>query len=317
MTVLKRGSYAAARYRAVPLLFAGLFAVCSLVLTGCNRDKSATAAESASPVTGADVRPAPGPALPEQPATTDPTVAVERMVSAYKALNSLQVSMEADIFIQVGKTNQMMHQKTTLNYVKQPPQAVMKVKDTGAGTTEFHSDGSSVVVYSGMRNKYRRYNRGGSLADISRAVDEKGPQIFSPFVFLQSDRLPEGVTGLTMKPKQELNGKPAIVVSGSFTEKFLRDFGKRIRLANGMTPTVGKFTLWLDPGNYMLLQHSTEMAWRGRVLTSGDSVPIENPRIVLFEKTTDIIMNPTFPVDFARFIPPKGAREEFVERLDQ
>jgi hypothetical protein len=317
MTVHQRGTYATARNRVFFSLVVSVVTACAVVLTGCNRDKSATASEKASQVTNAEVRPAPGPALPQQPATTDPTVALERMVAAYKALDSLQVSMEADIFIQVGKTNQMLHQKTTLNYVKQPPQAVMKVKDTGSGTTEFHSDGSSVVVYSGMRNKYRRYNRGGSLADISRAVDEKGPQIFSPFVFLQSDRLPLGVTGLSMKPKTTLNGKPALVVSGRFTEKFLRDFGKRIELARGMTPTVGKFTLWLDAGNYLLLQHSSEMAWRGRVLTSGDTVPIENPRIVLFEKTTEIIMNPTFPADFARFIPPKGAREEFVERLDQ
>jgi hypothetical protein len=317
MTVYICGSNATVGKRAVNLFLTGLIAVFLASLTGCNQDKKATGAENTPSVNSAENRPAPGATLPEQPATTDPNVAVERMVAAYKALNSLQVSMEADIFIQVGKTNQVMHQITTLKYVNQPPQAVMKVKDTGSGTTEFHSDGSSVVVYSGLRNKFRRYNRGGSLADISRAVDEKGPQIFSPFVFLQSDRLPAGITGLTMKPRETLNGKPVIVVSGKFTERFLADFGKRILLARGMTPVAGKFSLWLDASNYMLLQHSTEMAWRGRILTSDGKIPIENPRIVLFEKTTDIIMNPTFAVDFARFIPPKGAREEFVERLDQ
>jgi len=281
--------------------------------TGCGRGSQAAQVNAPQNILQAALNqpPAPGAPLPTWPPTTDPNIAVQRMVAAYRTADSLQLVTESD-GMQIHPAQ--VHQTTVLKYRKQPPQLAMEVKDPLSGTIRYIADGSSIVYYYGLDNRFMRRDHRGDLPSLCAMIDRDVPQCMSPIVFLKSSRIPEGFDALTMAGTASVNGKSAYVLRGRFTPAYVRSLGTLL-FKKSLKPGTSAFTLWLDRSNYLLLKSSILISWEG-VARMGE-VSVKNPRIAMIEKTTQIIPNPRFSDDDFRFFAPKGAKEIFIERRGQ
>lgn len=291
----------------LPVLIVGIIL---LAAPGCGQNGAAPS--QAASVDIQSRRPAPGPALPPQAPTRDPRLIVQRMVAAYKALDSLQVTSEADIRSNLFPTSPV-HQTMILKYQKHPARIAMMSKDPGHGTHQYFANGMSLVHYSGLANEYIRRALQGNLAQLCKVIDRETPGVLSPVIFLQSGIMPLGVDAVRLVGTDTVDGRPAYVIKGTFTPAYLRDLARRI-VGQSLNPTQNQFTLRVDQANYLLLKSSVQLSWKGKMQWRSDK-----PREVTFhfsseERVTEAIQNPRFEEDEFRFFAPKGARERFIER---
>src|SRR5579872_387090 len=203
------------------------------LMSGCRGGDSvptASASQSASPT--------PGKPLPSQPPTHDGRVALQRMVAAYKAFDSLQVETAADI--QTSLQPSLIHQETVIKYRKQPPCITMTVKDPHLGTQQYFTDRGSIVHYTGVSNEYTQYSVDvqTGLKPLIERIDKDTPQVMSPLVFLQSKDIPLGVGSARLTGTEGVNGRRSYVVTGRFRSDYLSELAKRV-VGIEMVPTKG------------------------------------------------------------------------------
>lgn len=296
-------------------LSAGVAAAC-LGAAGCGWKKAEPAEAYSDPASVFAAKPpAPGAPLPVSDAPKDATAALKRMTAAYRSLNSLHVYTVADVTLNLGQERKS-HQETVLEYVKQPARIGLYVRDTSTGTQALLADGSTLVHWAGVTNRYRRTDATGTLPELCAAVDKEATQLMSPLVFAASSGLPPGVVNLRLAGVETVDGKPAQVVQGSFSDTFMADYAQRIfggRLAGAQA----HFTLWLDVGTGIVLKSATDLAWRGMVKDENGQVTVKDPSISAVERTVTFVPNPTLPDDRFRFLPPKGAQEVPIERVSE
>lgn len=260
--------------------------------------------------------PAPGKPIPNQPPTDDPKVALQRMVAAYKSLDSLYVRTEADILKSRGKNSRLAYQVAIARFQKSPPKFSMVVTDPQAGTQFFVSDGSNIVWHLGLTNQYLRRDFQGDLSALCRQVDEDAPQLLTPTVFLRSNKFPLGIGPVRMVGIDSVDGKPAYKISGQFTSEYLRDYAKRL-YGGEVEPTRREFTLWLDKNNYLALKTTMNVGWSGKLERRRQKpVPFDLEAKVT-ERVTVLVQNPRFTEDDFRYVAPTGAQEVFVESRSQ
>lgn len=260
--------------------------------------------------------PAPGKPIPNQPPTDDPKVALQRMVAAYKSLDSLYVRTDAEILKVRGKNSRQAYQVAITRFQKSPPKFSMVVTDPQAGTQFFVSDGSNIVWHLGLTNQFLRRDFRGDLAALCRQVDKDAPQLLTPTVFLRSDKFPLGIGPIWMAGIDTVNGKPAYKISGQFTSEYLRDYAKRL-YGGEVEPTHREFTLWLDKNNYLVVKTMMNVGWHGKLERRRQKpVPFDLQAKVI-ERVTILVQNPRFTEDDFRYVAPQGAQEVFVESRGQ
>ena len=282
---------------------------------GCNRDNR----EVSLPSDPAFTAPAPaaGPELKPRGTTPDARIALQRMVAAYKALDSLQVKSIAEITFDI---NGPMHQQqtTVLKYKRNPARVAMIIKDPGMGTQKYFADGTTVVQYLGVTNQFVRRTVKPDLGSIVTRIDKDSPQVMSPLIFILSDVVPLGIESARIEGHETLDGRNAIIIKGAYSEAYMRQFGEHL-FDTPIPPTGGDFTLWLEEGSNLLLKSEVHIGWKGyaRPKGPGDNSPILNPKADIVERATEIVQNPTFALEEFRFIQPKGVKEIFVEGRKQ
>lgn len=300
--------------RRIARAVAGIMMAC--LLAGCHRDPDLAKDALPPPVAAPD----PGRPLPTQPPTNDPTVALTRMVAAYKALDSAQIEYESDIeqSDRTGKPvhTHTIHQSTELKFRKRPAALSMVIQDPVGGTQEYHYDGDSLVEYSAKVNLFERRTLRGDLAAACAVVDQKSGQLLSPIVFLHSQAIPIGTGSARMAGAEQVRGRKAHVVKGTYTTAYLADLGSKA-LHVPATVDRGEFTLWIDQENYLLLKSESAIVWHAVLRTKGKAPAVWQLALHLNERYGKIIQNPTFNDRVFRFIPPKGADETFIERRGQ
>ncbi|HXG23766.1 MAG TPA: hypothetical protein VNJ09_04355 [Chthonomonadales bacterium] len=260
--------------------------------------------------------PAPGKPIPNQPPTDDPKVALQRMVAAYKSLDSLYVRTEADILKVRGKNSRLAYQIAITRFRKSPPRFSMVVMDPHAGTQFFVSDGSNIVWHLGLTNQFLRREFRGDLAALCRQVDKDAPQLLTPTVFLRSDKFPLGIGPIRMAGIDTVDGKPAYKISGQFAPEYLRDYAKRL-YGGEVEPTHREFTLWLDKHNYLVLMTRMHVGWSGKLERRRQKPVPFDLQAKVTERVTILVQNPRFTEDDFRYVAPKGAQEVFVESRSQ
>jgi hypothetical protein len=296
----------------------GLLACAALLsLTGCGRktDAAPTAGPPQESTAQAGVAPRSGSALPPQPVTLDARVALQRMVAAYNTLDSFQMKSDGDVEL-VTVAPQLIHQTTTLKFTKDPARLTMLIKDPLSGTQRFYADGRTVVHYYGVSNQFMRRSVPPGLKSIAERIDKDSPQVLSPVSFLMSKGLPVGIGTAAITGKENVDGKPALVIKGQFKPDYQRDLAKRV-FPSPLSPGRGEFTLWLDANTYLLLKSRGELSWNGTARLPEVGTAFSNPRLTFTERTTEIIQNPQLASEEFRFIAPKGVKEVFVQSSGQ
>jgi len=279
----------------------------AFLIAGCGDNKDSSSAESTN--TGDPIGPSNVKPLPKYEITSDARVILERMVSAYKKLGSLQVRTEADILAPGAKA--LSHQSTILKFLSNPPRLSMQVKDPTDGTRKYYADGKTVVQYLGISNEYTRRTVKPNLPDIIARIDHDDPQVMSPLVFLSSGSIPPGIEAAEVTDRETINGKKTVVLKGKYSEQFMKDFGKRL-FKSAPASTARDFTLWVDETTYFLAKSSISLGWSDMVQDKTSQARVVNPRIDIQELVVEIVPNPTFNTEEFRFFEPKGVIERFI-----
>lgn len=285
----------------------------ALIGGGCNRQADPPVVV-ALPDAFTAPAPRPGKPLPPAPPAADGRVALERMVTAYKKLDSLQQTSDADIVVNFGP-DPRVRQETVVKYQLQPARVALIVRDPVGGTQQYVGDGSTVVWYMGLMNQFIRRSAGPTMDAMVRVIDRDAPQAMSPLVFLTSNGQPTGVATSRLVGPGTVNGKAAVVVEGTFRDEYLRRVASA-EFAAPIQPAFGSFTLWLEPNTYLLLKSSVHMGWRGVTTLRGSAARSENPRVDYTETVRELVQNPTFGPDDFRFVRPHNAKEIFIERRE-
>ena len=277
-------------------------------------DRSRSAAPIA-PIPYTEIRtrpPLPGAPIPVQPPTTDPVVLLTRMASFYANLDSLFTISEADMR-QPGMKFPS-HQVMTLKYHRSPAWMEMVVEDPLAGTHGYFADGTSVVTHDAMRNTYMRRDFHGDLVETARVVEHYAPQLLSPLIFIQYPRFSTKMEEARIVGMRELNGRPAYVLKGRFSEAYLRDFGRRFGFGGDVNPVKRDVTMWIDRETYALVKSTMSLAWNGVVKNANNRVVHVSPAVDVVNEVTTLVPNPKLSQEEFRFFPPPGAKQRFRER---
>lgn len=251
---------------------------------------------------------------PSAPVPKSGKEALDGAVAAYKSLKSLHVMTESDTEMSMGDQANKSHQTSVLRLQNSPSKFYVQVRDSGFGTVEFVADGSTFVIYAGVQNAYKRYSGDTTFEKQYARLSRNGPQLMSALDFLQvhSTSL-AGLTDLKITGEETIKGRKAYIVKGKFTDAFLADFAKKIKVGEGLVPNGGTATLWLSKDQLLLVKSNVNMGWQGTMKDEKGRPFRVAPRLVLDETVLDMKLNPGLHPDQFRFLPRTGAKEVFVE----
>jgi hypothetical protein len=288
------------------------YAVCLIVggaLAGCNGDPKPTKTAGAPSATAA-LKPGVGPTLGPLPETTDPREIARRLVKAYQSVNSMQVASAYDLMVEATRSIET-HQEMVTTYLMNPPRISRFLVDRMTGSHQFFADGSNLISYAGLSNTYMRREARGDMRSLCKALDGDSAQLLGVTTLLGSENLPEGMTNFKYVGKEDVKGRPAYVVTATYTPQYLQGLGKRLQRQGAVKPVKADVRLWVDRENHFLLRAKTRIDWR--VQTQG-SKQTSQLAATYDHTTTKIITNPAVTeADFKFKVPPKAV-EVFVPR---
>jgi hypothetical protein len=255
---------------------------------------------------------------PSVPAPADGDALIKGAIASYQSLKTLHVTSESDTEMSmVGQANKS-HQTAVLRLQTNPSKFFVQVRDTGFGTAEFIADGSSLVIYSGVQNAFVRYSGDRDFNRQYLRMTKQAPQLFSAIDFYQVKGTGvAGITDVRIVGEEKVRGRDTYVVTARFKDSFIRDFGEKVKVGDGMSPNGGTLKLWFTKSHLMLVKSNINIGWRGQVKDEKGRPVSVSPRISVEETVLDVQMNPTFHPDQFRYLPRTGTKEVFVEGASQ
>ena len=281
--------------------------VAASLLTGCGPTKQGPLPTSV--VAEIDHKPGTGPTLGSQAPTTDPIEIVKRMVKAYKAVDSLQVATSDDelaVSARPGGT----HMETVTTYTKLPmPRIKQVLVDRISGSWRLFADGSNLVSYQGMANQFtRRQVISNDLSTLGKEIDVDGHEIMGIPAILAADEIPSGMENLKFGGKEDIKGKSAYIVTGTYTNSFVKALGVKSGLTKASTANSGTYKFWIDANTYFLLKAESHFDWTLVIPSTKQRVPLQ---IVFTLRTVGTVVNPSVKESEFTFVMPPQAQEIF------
>lgn len=285
-----------------------LFGSAGLAVGGCHKEEAAAPAPhvTAAPTAVAGA----GNMLGRLAPTSDAHEVAKRIVSAFKAVDGMQIATSSDQFMQVGRP-MASHQESVTTYRKQPARFSRVTVDQVSGSFKSVADGNNLITYSGLTNTFTRRECRGELAEICRTVNGDTPQLLTAATYLMSSETPIGLQDFKLSGKEQVNGKPSVILQANCTRDLMTGLARQLGLPAGMTPKSGRVAIWVDTESYLPIRDRIELIWTG---TPPAAKKPQTFVIGVNEKTTKITPNPQVKDDEFKFAAPANAKEVFTSK---
>jgi outer membrane lipoprotein-sorting protein len=240
-----------------------------------------------------------------------------KTLRAYNSLNSYsgKATQDVDVSLANGRKQTMSAASSEMLY-KRPNKFMLKISSAQA-SAEVYSDGSKMIVYRPMVQKYSSGPTAPTMNAMLPLLVQRANigTVIDPLYFIGNAMLPSGLINLKTLPDAKVNGHAVSVLVGTW-QVVAADKGKRV--TNPFTTQGSRWTLYIDKANSLLQKVEAQIPITiTQKLKRKDKAGADKIETVKLAATmvmrygiVDAMLNPTLHESSFTFTPPPGASEQ-------